>query len=963
MRKLGITIATAAAVCAFLPASASAFGLQNFDVTFTQAPASEVNSPDPVAPARGPEVTQAGSHPYAMNIDLAANTKEPKAGELLPEESAKDLEIEQIPGFAGNPTAVPPCSAVDFLTTRTGTLPSCADGSAIGVVMIDVGTGGGHGLFKAPLYDLAVPLGAAAKLGFWVQSVPVTVEVGVSESAPYNIVAHTRGVSQVLEFFGAELTIWGNPAAPVHDEERGTCYLGQSFDETVEPKCPAGVAEKPFLTLPRACTGPLRSSYALDSWQNPGTRLANGEPNLADPAWATGSAETHDETGPFGFGGCGKLGFLPEMSAQPSTASASSAAGVDVSIDITDPGLLNPKETALADSDIREITTTFPRGVTLDPSAAEGLGVCTTAQYESASLSNQGCPDAAKLGSVEIETPVLEGRVLRGSVYLAAQNENPFGSLFAIYLLIRSPELGIFVKQAAEGRTDEATGQVLTTFRDIPQFPLSHVSVHLRSGPRAPLITPPNCGTYATTATMTPWSGGAPVIATSTFRIDTGPGGGPCPPATPPFAPAFEAGAENNAAGRYSPFDMRITRGDAEQGITRFSAVLPPGVVGKLAGVAKCSDPAIEAAKRTTGRAQLAAPSCPASSRIGGVVAGAGVGSDLTYVPGSLYLAGAYGGDPLSVVAIVPAVAGPFDVGTVVTREALTLNPLTAEVEVDGAASDPIPHLLKGIPLALRDLRVHVDRPDFTLNATGCHSERARATISGSGADPFNSADDIAVARSTRYQAAGCSSLGFAPKLTLKLKGGTRRAQHPSLRSTLIPRPGDANIGRAVVTLPNTEFIDNAHINNPCTRVQFNANQCPPSSVLGTAKAWTPLLDEPLEGPVYFRANGGERKLPDVVADLRGLVHITLVGFVDTATPKTNPRIRTTFATVPDAPVSKFTLNLSGGKKGLLVNSDNLCAKKRRATIELMGQNGRRHDTNPVLSTSCGGSKRGKRNG
>jgi hypothetical protein len=382
-------------------------------------------------------------------------------------------------------------------------------------------------------------------------------------------------------------------------------------------------------------------------------------------------------------------------------------------------------------------------------------------------------------------------------------------------------------------------------------------------------------------------------------------------------------------------------------------------VVPTLKGLSECPDQAIEAAKAKTGRAELASPSCPPSSQVGRVLTGAGVGSALTYVPGSLYLAGPYKGAQLSVAAIVPAVAGPFDVGTVVTRVGLRLNPVTYEGEVDGAASDPIPHILKGIPLKVRDIRVFADRPNFTQNATSCAVMATTAQIFGSFADPFNPADDVPITRSARYQASSCASLAFKPKLSLKLKGGTRRGDHPSLKTTVTypypSGPGYANVGKAIVTLPPSEFIDNAHINNPCTRVQFNANNCPPGSVLGTAKAISPLLDKPLEGKVYFRSNGGERPLPDVVMDLNGQFRAILIGEVDTATPKTNPRIRVTVRLVPDAPATKFTVNLFGGKKGLLVNNRNLCSKKLKAEIKLTGQNGRVHNTKPVVKTSCKG--------
>jgi hypothetical protein len=941
MKRLALAVALIALTALAAPAGAgAAFGLSSYDVSF------ELED--------GTTAAQAGSHPYAIKVTLATKTKEGEGGEPVPDQSIKDLYTFMVPGFAGDLTAVPPCSNNDFLAHPVPTdltIPGCANASAIGKVLAEVGEEGVIAPLYAPVYLLEAAPGVAAKLGFWVQNEPVTVDLSVTEDPPYRVVAGLRNVSQVLELFGSEFTIWGNPASPIHDEERGPCYEGSSRDGKVDPKCPAGAVEAPFLTLPRACTGPLTSSWEADPWQHPG-------------AFVGGSVLTHDDFGnPQGMTGCDELAFAPFLSARPSSSATESPTGIDVDIDVTDVGLKN--STGRAASDIRDIETTLPAGVTLNPSAAAGLAACSMSQFEdesSAAAPGTGCPDASKVGTVEAETPILGDRVLSGSVYVGAQDdptspgaENPFGSFSAIYLVLRQPELGIFVKQAGAVNVDEASGRVVTLFKDLPQFPLSHVHLQLDSGPRAPLVTPEHCGTYTAQSLLTPWSGGAPVTAPTSFTIDSGPGGSPCPPeGPPPFEPGFEAGSINNAAGSYSPFYMRLTRRDGDQDITRFSAVLPSGVVGKIAGVGRCSDAAIAAAKDKTGRQELASPSCPPDSKVGRVVGGAGVGSALTYVPGSLYLAGPFGDDPLSIAAIVPAVAGPFDVGTVVTRVGLNLNPTTARVEVDGTASDPIPHILDGVPLKLRDLRVYTDRPDFTLNPTSCDEKQAQATLFGSGADPFGTADDTSRTLQARFQAASCASLGFKPKLSLRLRGATKRTGHPSLRSTLRPRGGDANIDTAVVTLPHSEFIDQDHINNPCTRVQFADNRCPSKSILGTATAYSPLLDEPLKGKVYFRSNGGERQLPDVVVDLRGLFQIVLVGEVTSA----HGGIRTTFRNVPDAPVSRFDLQLFGGKRGLLVNSTDLCKGKRRVSLALTGQNGRKYATHPLLQVGCGGGKK-----
>lgn len=946
MKRLLLTFGACAALALALASPASAaFGLNNFDVTFT--------GPD------GAAVTQAGSHPFAMKTSFKVNTEEIGESKIVPVEATKDLLVALAPGFAGDESATPRCATLDFLTLRPAIkpggvpTPNCADSTAVGALNLQFGSAQ-EGILEqaAAVYNLEPPPGRVARLGFVVQSVPVTIDVALSDEFPYNLVAITSNISQALEVFGAELTIWGVPADPAHDEERGRCFEGGNV-------CPAGTAVTPFLTLPRSCTGPLETKYELDSWQHPGVFVEDG-------------VLSHDDAtppNPVGMSGCGKLGFAPRTSVQPSTQSAESASGLDFALDVKDEGLKNPE--GIANADIEAIQTAFPPGVTLNPSAAEGLGVCTKAQYEAASLTVQGCPDAAKVGTMEVQTPLLENDTLHGSLYVAQQDdpattepkaENPFDSLLALYLVVRDPQLGIFVKLAAEVEPDPVTGQLVTTLENLPQFPLSHVNVHLRSGPRAPLITPSTCGTYTTTATLWPSSGAAPLLTSSSFQINSGPGGGPCPPGgIAPFNPGFSAGSLNNAAGSYSPFLMRLTRGDGEQDMTRFSATLPPGVVPRLAGVAKCSDAAIAAAKTKSGRQEQASPSCPSAAQIGTVSGGAGVGNALTYVPGKLYLAGPYHGDPLSAVAIVPAVAGPFDVGTVVTRVALNLNPVTYRGEVDSAASDPIPHILKGIPLKLRDLRVSADRPGFTLTPTSCEPTATAASVFGSFIDVFNPADDVPVGLSSRYQASSCASLGFKPKLSLKLSGGTKRNDHPALHSVIsYPQGGNyANIGRAVVILPPSEFIDQAHINNPCTRPNFAAGTCPPGSILGKAKAITPLLDEPLEGLVYFRSNGGERQLPDLVVDLHGVVNIVLVGAIDSKVTKGGiSRLRTTFASAPDAPVTSFTLDLKGGKKGVLVNSRNLCAHKQRAEVNLTGQNGRRYDTRPaVVASGCAKKK------
>jgi hypothetical protein len=934
----------AAALLALLPVSAArATVLEAFDVQFRAAP-------PPGAPpgALGPPTFQAGAHPYAMTTSFEVQTTEVEPGLLLPAEALKDSRFDQVAGLAGSPAATPRCALVDFLTLEFVEIPGegsvkepvCAESTVLGVAEAEVGNGGAVASASSPVYSLPAPPGVAARLGFVFLETPVTVEVGLDESPPYRIVARTSDTSQLLEVNGFRLTLWGVPADHRHDTLRGHC-LRPAAGEPTGGTCEAGVPEKPFLTLPRACRGPLATTWSASSWQRP-------------DHFDAGEVLTHDEAGPRGFGFCGKLGFAPEITAKPTTLAASAGSGLDFSLDVEDEGLVNPKAEAVA-SDIEKTVVTLPPGMTINPSQAEGLEVCSEEQLAAETASSApgaGCPAASKIGTIEVETQLLPEYLLKGQLYVAKPYENEAGdSLIAVYVVIQNPELGIKVVQPLRVEPDPQTGQLVTYSEDMPQLPFSHFRLRFREGARSPLISPPGCGSFEAKAVLYPYSGGAPVTSTSSFQIVSGPNNGPCPSGQAPFNPGFEAGTLNNQAGSYSPFVMRLTRADGEQDMGRFSFVLPPGVVPKLAGIPYCSEAAIAQAMSRQGphggTEEKSDPSCPAASEIGRTLAGAGVGNQLTYVAGKLYLAGPWHGDPISAVSITPAVAGPFDAGTVVVREALRLNPVTHVGEVDGSASDPIPHILKGIPLNLRDLRVYADRPEFTLNSTSCEPFAASSTIWGDGTalEPLG---ETPVTLSSRYQAAGCASLGFKPKLAINLRGGTRRGAHPALKAVVTPRPGDANFAGAVVTLPHSAFLDQAHIRTICTRVQFaagggNGERCPKGAVYGYARAWTPLLDEPLTGPVFLRSSN--HNLPDLVVALHGLVDIDLDARIDSV----HGGIRSTFAGVPDAPVSRFILEMQGAKKGLIVNSADLCAGKHRADARLSAQNGRVDSTKPLV--------------
>jgi hypothetical protein len=843
-------------------------------------------------------------------------------------ESIKDAVVHLPPGLIGNPQAAPYCSFVDLV--RGG----CPRDSQVGIFKGVLGTT----VLIEPLYNIEPAPGEPARFGFVFAAVPTVLDASLRQG-DYGVDVSSTNVNTTLSVSTPEFEFWGVPGDPRYDGMRGVCLYGHGgHGGGSGQSCPASIGRTSFLRLPTHCTGePLRFPIEMNSWERR---------DLVHKASSEASSVGECENVPFG----------PKLTTVPSSLEAESPTGLSATVEVPNENLGNPD--AISDSDIKSARVALPQGVTLNPSQAEGLGVCTEAELESSELSfhpdgTKGCPSDSKIGTVSVKTPVLE-EAIPGNVYVAEPYNNPFDSLLAIYVVLEEPMRGILVKLAGKVEPDERTGRIVTTFSDLPQLPVSSFEFKFREGARAPLVTPPTCGTYTTEAQFTPWADPSEtVVSESSFQITKGIGGGPCPSGAPAFKPGFSAGSVNNNAGSFSEFLMRLTRLDGEQDMTRFSATLPPGVVAKLAGVGKCPQAAIDAAEAKTGLDERANPSCPASSQIGRTLVGAGVGSVLTHVPGRLYLAGPYKGAPLSVAAITPAVAGPFDVGTVVVQEALTLDPVTAEVHVDGERSEPIPHILKGIPLKLRDLRVYVDRKRFTLNPTSCDPSSVKATLFGSSIDVFNAADDVPVALQARYQAANCRNLGFKPRLALKLKGGTNRGAHPALRAVFRPRPGDANLQRAMVKLPGSAFLDQAHIRTICTRVQWARDACPKGAIYGKVKAFTPLLEEPLKGNAYLRSSNN--KLPDLVFDLKGVVDIETSARIDSV----KGAIRATFPFVPDAPLTKVIVEMQGAKKGLIVNSANLCAVKSRANVKLEGHNDKAAGSRPVVKARCGKKARG----
>jgi hypothetical protein len=877
--------------------------------------------------------TQAGAHPdFTTDIELSS------LGDVAYAKT-EDVTVRLPAGIFGNPEAFPKCTNLQFLLSESGE-GGCPIDSQVGSTDLLI-SGENAGQFRdEPIYNMPVPGGdAVARFGFYAGIYPIYLDVRLDPETQ-TLVASVENAPSAAELVESSTTFWGVPANPTHDVERITPF------EVLRGAPPGGHAssapEIPFMTNPTSCGEEEEVSATVTSYQLPGQSFTKSAPFPQ-------------------ITGCGLVGFNPSTSLRPSTTQGTTGSGLDYELIQSDKGLKFPN--LYFDSELKRAEVTLPEGMTVNPSEAEGLGVCSEADlakeaYDSAP--NAGCPETSKVGSVEAISPVID-RKATGSLYIAKPYQNPFDSLIALYMVVKIPDRGVLVKLAGKVTTDPKTGQITTVFDDIPQLPVTEFKLHFREGARAPLITPPACGSYTAVSNFSPWSAPGTVLPReNAFKVESGPGHGPCPSGgLPPFHPGLLAGPLNNTAGAFSPFYVRLSRTDAEQEITHFSVKLPPGLVAKLAGVPFCPDAGIAQAKARKGRhggeEELNAPSCPAASQVGTTWAGSGVGQTLVYVPGKVYLAGPYHGSPISIAAITAAKAGPFDLGTVVIREALQVNPETGEVFVDATGSDPIPHIIAGIPVHLREIRASVDRPEFALNPTDCTRTSTASTVLGAGLDFASEADDNPLTVTSPFQAADCAALGFEPNLNLRLIGATQRGGHPKLRAFLrMNGIGEAGIAKARVTLPRSEFLENAHFKTICTRVQFkaaggNGEACPAGSIYGWAKAKTPILSEALEGPIFLRSS--EHELPDLVASLRGQeINVHLVGRVDSVK---GGRLRNTFETVPDAPVEWASFTFQGKDKGLFVNSTDLCRQKHKAKIEFTGQNGKVHNYSRALQVSC----------
>ena len=847
-----------------------------------------------------PSTAQAGGHPNIFtSVEFAERFFEEFSEKCLCQDPETFKNILPA-GLTGDPRATPQCTRANFALER------CSPSTQVGEAEVKFTSAS----FLRPVYNVAPEPDQAGVVGYIqpLANTPIYIVLSARTGSDYGLDAVAAGVPQTIPFYKQTLELWGVPA-----EHNG-----------------GGANPMPFLDNPTSCGEPLSTSIELLSY--------DGGFNEASSPWPA-------------ITGCDQLSFNPSLYADPTTKQADSASGLDVDLSVPQ----NESPTQPSPSEIRALTVKLPKGMSINPNAADGKSACSDAEARFGTEEEAQCPEFSKVGTATLDSSALAGPI-PGAIYIG--DPQP-GNRYR--LILTANGFNTHVKLAGSVQPDPQTGQLVTSFPNLPQAPFSAFDLHFFGSERGLLATPTQCGTYSVESTFTPWDAS---LSTQTsvqyFKIEEGPGGGSCPPSPRPFNPSFTASVSESTAGAHTPFSLELTRNDGDQDLSALNVTTPPGFSATLKGVRYCSGAALAAAANTSysGLEEEANPSCPAASQIGTAQAGSGAGNHPVYLPGKVYLAGPYKGAPLSLAVITPAVSGPYDLGNVVVRAALKVNPETAQIN---AVSDPLPQILQGIPLRLRSIRINLNRPNFVLNPTNC--------------DPFSVATEVfgeegGLAKpSAHFQVANCRDLPFAPKLTMGLTGSTKRAGNPALKAMIsYPQGGAyANIASTSVTLPATEIIDNAHINNPCTKVVFAegsnpGEKRPAGSVIGFVKAQTPLLEAPLEGPVYLRSASAGHKLPDIVAALNGQIDISLDGHVDTVYQKLHgekvARIRTTFETVPDAPVSNFTLNLDGGGKGLLQNDTNLCKHALHATADIAGQNGKTANQNPVLGTSCAKKKR-----
>jgi hypothetical protein len=866
----------------------------------------------------GASNTQAGGHPDLHTFFRLTNPGLPEA--------AENVTVETPRGVFGNPNAIPQCTSAEFAQEE------CASSTQAGRITV-------YALYKgnpnyllgtAPIYDLVPAENQTALFGFIVPvlDIPIQIPVAVRTGSDYGLRFKVSEITQVTPVAAADMTFWGYPAEKSHNLERfpkGSSGRPAGCSELATTSCiaeenPAGISVHPLIDNPIDCSGEeLPTTLKVQTYQDP-----------------THFSEAHS-TYP-AITGCENVVFKPLLYSKPTTTSADSASGLDVTL--ADKQFLG---FAASPSQIRSATVVLPEGLTINPDAADGQTACSDAQAKFGSEEPAECPDSSKIGTAAIHTPALAGP-LEGSVYIGEPKPNE-----QYRLLLVVDGFGLHAKIVGLATPNPQTGRVSVHFTDLPQVPFDVFEMHLFSSDRGLMATPLSCTLYSTEATFVPWNRLLPEASSAQlFGINSGPNGKECPGQIRPFKPSLKAGTSNSLAGAHSSFSLKLDREDGDQYLGKLNFVMPPGLTADLRGVTYCPEANIAAAANSSGREELAHPSCPASSQIGTSNVAAGPGSHPFHATGVSYLAGPFKGAPLSLVVVTPALAGPYDYGTVVVRSALNIDQKDAHVSAD---SETVPSIIGGIPLRLRSIEVDIDKPNFMLNPTNC--------------SPFNVVsqgigDQGTLAEfSSYFHVDNCETMPFKPTMTIEQLGGhgqTARAKDPSMRFNLTTRNGDANVKSVAVTLPKAFAIDQRHLGNICSKAQLAAEHCAGRQAIGTVSVETPLLEKPLSGNAY--AVSGYGKLPHLAFILAG--QVMLIPEAESRAIN-NGHLKTTVPVIPDAPVGKFHLTLFGGKRGYLTNTRSLCSGAATTTVEYVAQSGKKVSQRVTTKTACGSASKAKK--
>jgi len=956
---------------------------------------------------------QAGSHPYALTTTF--ELKRPSEPGKVLEGYVKDVTVELPPGLVGNPTATPRCTYSEFAAIENGYGETCPIDTAIGVATTYLSEVGEDIFpFTTPVYNLVPPKGVAAEFGFIaVKKVPILLLSSVRTGTDYGVTTSVPNIAQTAPILANKVTLWGVPGEKVHNPLRGSCeneVNGEVTDSFETPGDGLGESEieregpdYPYWRtsgrgkgsgLPETNGGTCRSEHALPLLTNPTSCGVSRTATVRVDSWEEPTV-THEETASLpALTGCENLGFLPTLTVTPDQPDASMSSGLAVNVKLPQSSTESPG--GLSEADVRNTTVVLPPGVALNPSAANGLEACSNAligfegirEYDTlpgipmpaffprvpggstALLASENalfdagvnfCPNASKIGTVRIKTPLLEHE-LTGAVYLAAQEANPFGSVMAIYFVAEDPVSGATVKLPGEvtlcksvgedplnakdepipGVTCQAVGQVVTTLLNTPQLPFDEFEAHFFGGEKGPLTTPAHCGTYTTQTSFVSWSGKTS-DPSAPMNITNGPNGAPCPGSSLPFNPGLTGGALNLNAGAFSPFTLTMNRSDGEQNLQSVEAHLPPGLSGILSNVELCPEP------------QANEGECGPNSLIGETTVSVGVGGDpYTDTGGKFYLTGPYNGSgsctvgeagcaPFGITFEVPAKAGPFDLANtknnhppcdcIVVRGKIEVNPLTAAITITSnppGTPDSIPTSIEGIPLEIQHINAVTTRSNFQFNPTNCN----RMEVSGTIHSSEGGTDTIGVP----FQVTNCASLKFTPKFSASTSAKDNFNDLGASLTTKVIEPAgslttQANIAKVKVELPLALPSRLTTLQKACTAKQFEANPaaCPHESFIGHAVVHTPLIPVPLEGPAIFVSHGGEA-FPSLIMVLQGYgVTIDLVG----TTYISHAGITsTTFKTVPDQPFSSFELTLPTGKFSALAATTNVCKPVKTVTVK-----------------------------